>query len=82
MRSPIDRREDSLGADSEADRGDQGDPAQKRAAQRWFPLGMRLSEARFELFAARPGHGLGPRSQTPGSRERDAEHRGTADPRQ
>ena len=44
MRSPIDRREDSLGADSEADRGDQGDPVQKRAAQRWFPLGMRLSE--------------------------------------
>ena len=28
----------------EADRGGQGDPVQERAAQRWFPLGMRLSE--------------------------------------
>ena len=44
MRSPIDRREDSLDADAEADRSSQGDPVQKRAAQRWFPLGMRLSE--------------------------------------
>jgi hypothetical protein len=34
MRSPIDRREDSLDASSEADRGDQGDPVQKWAAQR------------------------------------------------
>jgi hypothetical protein len=37
MRSPIDRREDSLDADAEADGSSQGDPVQKRAAQRLFP---------------------------------------------
>jgi hypothetical protein len=33
MRSPIDRREDSLDADAEANRSSQGDPVEKRAAQ-------------------------------------------------